>query len=109
MFADPRIPTEWPIHHKDAMRAHPPHGDHAHVTANKKAIGGGDPGGYEIRVRGPIGPTMMQAFPALTATRSGHDTLLTGSSRFTELPEVMPRLASGELPALCHTIVYEYG
>jgi hypothetical protein len=34
---------------------------------------------YEIRVRGPIGPTMMQAFPALTATRSGHDTLLTGS------------------------------
>ena len=35
--------------------------------------------GYEIRVRGPIGPTLMQAFPALTATRGGHDTLLTGS------------------------------
>ena len=34
---------------------------------------------YEVRVRGPIGPTMMQAFPSLTATPSGHDTLLTGS------------------------------
>ena len=40
------------------------------------------PGGsrrYEIRVRGPIGPTIMQAFPTLTATRSGKDTLLAGS------------------------------
>ena len=35
------------------------------------------------------------------------DVLLTGSSPFAELPEVMPRLASGELPALCHTISYE--
>jgi hypothetical protein len=26
-----------------------------------------------------VGPTAMQAFPALIATRSGHDTLLTGS------------------------------
>jgi threonine dehydrogenase-like Zn-dependent dehydrogenase len=35
-----------------------------------------------------------------------YDVLLTGSSAFEDLPEVMPRLASGELPALCHTIVY---
>lgn len=35
------------------------------------------------------------------------DLLLTGSSPFDELPEVMPRLVSGELPALCHTIRYE--
>jgi hypothetical protein len=34
---------------------------------------------YEIRVRGAIGPTIMQAFPTLTATRSGDDTLLAGS------------------------------
>jgi hypothetical protein len=39
----------------------------------------GGPQRYEIRVRGPIGPTIMQAFPTLTATRSGRDTLLTGS------------------------------
>lgn len=36
------------------------------------------------------------------------DALLTGSSPFAELPEVMPRLASGRLPALCHTITYPH-
>jgi hypothetical protein len=35
------------------------------------------------------------------------DALLTGESRFAELPDVMPRLAAGSLPALCHTITYE--
>lgn len=35
------------------------------------------------------------------------DTLITGESRFAELPEVLSRLASGELPALCHRIAYE--
>ncbi len=34
------------------------------------------------------------------------DVLLTGSSPFDELPSVMQRLASGDLPALCHTITY---
>ena len=35
------------------------------------------------------------------------DALLTGASRFEELPDVMPRLARGKLPALCHTVTYE--
>jgi threonine dehydrogenase-like Zn-dependent dehydrogenase len=35
------------------------------------------------------------------------DALVTGQSRFTELPEVMARLAAGSLPALCHTITYD--
>ncbi|MFF9281332.1 zinc-dependent alcohol dehydrogenase [Streptomyces griseosporeus] len=35
------------------------------------------------------------------------DALVTGESGFEELPEVLPRLASGELPALCHRIRYE--
>jgi threonine dehydrogenase-like Zn-dependent dehydrogenase len=35
------------------------------------------------------------------------DALLTGSSAFDELPDVMARLADGRLPALCHTIAYE--
>ena len=48
------------------------------VASEKSATGGCGPGRYEIRVRGPLGPTIMQAFPTLTATRSGHDTLLTG-------------------------------
>ncbi len=35
------------------------------------------------------------------------DALITGQSRFDELPDVMARLAAGELPALCHTITYD--
>jgi threonine dehydrogenase-like Zn-dependent dehydrogenase len=35
------------------------------------------------------------------------DALLTGQSRFAELPDVMARLAAGSLPALCHTITYD--
>jgi threonine dehydrogenase-like Zn-dependent dehydrogenase len=37
------------------------------------------------------------------------DALLTGESRFTELPDVMARLAAGTLPALCHTLTYGEG
>ena len=37
------------------------------------------------------------------------DALLTGESRFEELPDVMARLAAGSLPALCHTITYGGG
>jgi threonine dehydrogenase-like Zn-dependent dehydrogenase len=35
------------------------------------------------------------------------DALVTGQSRFSELPEVMAQLAAGSLPALCHTITYD--
>jgi NADPH:quinone reductase-like Zn-dependent oxidoreductase len=35
------------------------------------------------------------------------EVLLTGHSPFHELPEVMPRVVDGSLPALCHTIVYD--
>jgi threonine dehydrogenase-like Zn-dependent dehydrogenase len=35
------------------------------------------------------------------------DALVTGESRFGELPTVMARLAEGSLPALCHTITYD--
>jgi threonine dehydrogenase-like Zn-dependent dehydrogenase len=38
-----------------------------------------------------------------------YDVLLTGESRFEELPEVMPRLAAGDLPALCHSLTYGTG
>ncbi|MFG2960667.1 dehydrogenase [Streptomyces sp. NPDC048291] len=34
------------------------------------------------------------------------DALITGESAFEELPELLPRLASGELPALCHRVRY---
>ena len=35
------------------------------------------------------------------------DVLLTGESRFADLPAVMARLAAGRLPGLCHTVIYE--
>ncbi|MFF0083908.1 zinc-binding alcohol dehydrogenase [Streptomyces canus] len=35
------------------------------------------------------------------------DALITGESAFEELPEVMPKLASGEIPALCHLVRYD--
>ena len=34
------------------------------------------------------------------------DALLTGASRFEELPDVMARIATGSLPAICHSITY---
>jgi threonine dehydrogenase-like Zn-dependent dehydrogenase len=37
------------------------------------------------------------------------DALITGASRFDELPDVMARLAGGTLPALCHTVTYGAG
>ena len=37
------------------------------------------------------------------------DALLTGSSPFDDLPEVMGRLADGRLAAVCHTITYDEG
>jgi hypothetical protein len=33
---------------------------------------------YEIVVRGPVGPTLLEAFPGLTAERRDKDTLLHG-------------------------------
>jgi threonine dehydrogenase-like Zn-dependent dehydrogenase len=37
------------------------------------------------------------------------DALITGESRFDDLPDVMARLAGGSLPALCHTVSYGKG
>jgi threonine dehydrogenase-like Zn-dependent dehydrogenase len=35
------------------------------------------------------------------------DALLTGSSPFDDLPDLLPRLADGRVPALCHAITYD--
>jgi threonine dehydrogenase-like Zn-dependent dehydrogenase len=40
-------------------------------------------------------------------TDPAFDALLTGESPFADLPEVMAKLASGSIPALCHTITYD--
>ncbi|MEV6504504.1 zinc-binding alcohol dehydrogenase [Streptomyces sp. NPDC051642] len=36
------------------------------------------------------------------------DALVTGESDFEELPDLLPRLASGEVPALCHRVRYPH-
>ena len=51
------------------------------MPANNTGSGGGESRRYEISVRGPIGPTLMHAFPTLAESRSGQDTLLVGSLR----------------------------
>lgn len=44
---------------------------------------------------------------ALSLLAEDHfDILISGESRFDELPEIMPRLAGGEIDALCHRIRY---
>ena len=42
-----------------------------------------------------------------TVAGTSSTVLVTGESRFDELPGVMARLAAGSLPALCHTITYD--
>ncbi len=37
------------------------------------------PRSYEIRVRGAIGPTLLEAFPTLRGQRLGQDTVLVGA------------------------------
>jgi NADPH:quinone reductase-like Zn-dependent oxidoreductase len=47
---------------------------------------------------------------ALTLLRDpAFDTLLTGESPFEDLPDVMARLVRGDLPGLCHSVVYDQG
>ncbi len=59
-------------------------------------------------VRGARRSTADRLALALDLLRDpAFDVLVSGQSRFDELPEVMSRLASGRLPALCHTITYD--
>ncbi len=52
--------------------------------------------------------TMQRLALALDLLRDeAFDCLLTGESPFESLPEVMPRLVSRELPALCHAVTYD--
>jgi hypothetical protein len=67
-----------PIHPNHAMRTHPSDADPDRMPAKKRATGGAGAMRYEIRVRGPLGPIMLQAFPMLAVSRSAEDTLLIG-------------------------------
>ncbi|HEX5202912.1 MAG TPA: zinc-binding alcohol dehydrogenase [Actinoplanes sp.] len=69
------------------------------LTLRSSQVGGIVPGrrrGYPQRLALALDLLANPAFEAL----------ITGRSPFAELPEVLPRLAAGSLPALCHVIDY---
>jgi len=51
-------------------------------------------------------PTQRLSLAVELLRDAAFDALLTGDSPFDDLPDVMPRLADGTLPAICHTISY---
>jgi threonine dehydrogenase-like Zn-dependent dehydrogenase len=59
------------------------------------------------RARRSFGDRMSLALRLLADP--AFDALITGESDFDDMPQVMSRLAGGELPALCHRIVYGPG
>ncbi|MFC7549329.1 zinc-binding alcohol dehydrogenase [Plantactinospora sp. GCM10030261] len=59
------------------------------------------------RSRRGFADRMAVALDLLTDAR--FDALVSGESDFADLPRLLPRLASGELPALCHRVRYEKG
>ena len=76
----------------------------ARATPKGAAIGGG-----YLKITN-AGTTADRLALALELLRDpAFDALLTGESRFDELPDVMARLATGSLPAVCHTITYGEG
>jgi monoterpene epsilon-lactone hydrolase len=50
----------------------------AHLTTPDYGSMGDDPVQYQIRVSGHLGPTLLEAFPALVPRRDGAETVLTG-------------------------------
>jgi len=69
------------------------------LTVRSSQVGGIAPG------RGRTYGERLALALALLANPA-FETLVTGRSPFDELPEVLPRLAAGSLPALCHLIDY---
>ncbi len=55
---------------------------------------GGGPAHYEIRVRGPIGPTILEAFPMLSVHLASKDTFLSGPLDQSALYGVIHQLES---------------
>jgi threonine dehydrogenase-like Zn-dependent dehydrogenase len=69
------------------------------LTVRSSQVGGIAPGR-----RRTYGERLALALALLA--NPAFEALVTGRSPFDELPEVMPRLAAGTLPALCHVIDY---
>jgi hypothetical protein len=61
------------------MRGHPASADRMRMPHQHRPIGTPAAQAYEIHVRGRIGPTLLQAFPTMSARTSGGDTVLSGT------------------------------
>ena len=59
-------------------RGHTPCPDRARMPNTRRTNDAQQPELYEIRVRGLLGATLLEAFPDLSAHRRGRDTLLRG-------------------------------
>jgi threonine dehydrogenase-like Zn-dependent dehydrogenase len=66
-------------------------------------------GGIAPARRGRRGYSDRLAIALDLLTDPAFDALITGASDFDELPDVLPRLADGDLPALCHLVNYPLG
>jgi len=64
-------------------------------------------GAIASRQRGRRTPSERMALALDLLRDPAYDALLTGTSKFEELPDVMAALADGRLPALCHSIVHQ--
>lgn len=79
----------------------------ASFHSGRLAIRGSQVGMVSPARRGRRTPADRLALAMDLLRDPAYDCLLTGESRFAELPAVLPRLVSGELSALCHGITYE--
>ena len=80
------------------------------APSTRAAVDPGQPGRARLPARRGTPSTADRLGLALDLLRDpAFDALLTGASPFDDLPDVLPRLADGTLPALCHTITYGEG
>jgi threonine dehydrogenase-like Zn-dependent dehydrogenase len=74
--------------------------------SRRLAIRSSQVGVVSPRRRGSRSTTDRRALALDLLRDPAFDALITGVSTLEELPDIMPRLAAGDLPGLCHTIAY---
>ena len=79
-----------------------PLGEHFH--SRRLTIRGSQVGTVSPVRRRTFGERLALALDLLADAK--FDALITGEGAFEDLPSILPRLASGAIPALCHRIVY---
>ncbi|QBI56552.1 zinc-dependent alcohol dehydrogenase [Streptomonospora litoralis] len=81
-----------------------PLGEHFH--SRRLSVRASQVGTVSPATRGRRGHAERMELALRLLADARFDALITGESAFADLPEVLPRLASGDLPALCRRITY---